>query len=36
MTDTPLTNSLEGASPIKSIADLRAACLDLPAGKDAA
>jgi nicotinate-nucleotide--dimethylbenzimidazole phosphoribosyltransferase len=36
MTDTPLTNSLEGASPFKSIADLRAACLDLPAGNDAA
>jgi nicotinate-nucleotide--dimethylbenzimidazole phosphoribosyltransferase len=36
MTDTPLTNSLEGASHFRSIADLRAACLDLPAGNDAA
>jgi len=35
MTDTTLTDGAEGASPFKSIADLRAACLNLPAGNDA-
>src|ERR1700726_4180221 len=36
MTDATPTERTEGASPFKSIADLRAACLDLPAGDDAA
>jgi nicotinate-nucleotide--dimethylbenzimidazole phosphoribosyltransferase len=36
MTSATPTDSAEGASPFRSIADLRAACLDLPAGNDAA
>jgi nicotinate-nucleotide--dimethylbenzimidazole phosphoribosyltransferase len=36
MIDATPTDSAEGASPFRSIADLRAACLDLPAGDEAA
>ena len=36
MTDVMQTDGAEGASLFKSIADLRAACLDLPPGNDAA
>src|SRR4051812_11212544 len=36
MTDTPLTNSPESASRFRSMAELRAACLDLSAGDETA